>query len=1438
MAGDKPEKAGGSGKNDAIDANSPYYIHPSDLPKQMHVNETLTDGNYSDWAKEMANFLFAKNKMGFVDGTIPKPEKTAENYMQWMRCDAMIIGWLTTAMDKDIRGSVKYANTSSEIWDDLKERFGKESAPRAYELKQSLSVTHQDGSSVSAYYTKLRGIWDEIQSVLPVPQCTCGNCSCNIGKRLSEFKERERLYEFLMGLDGDFSIIRTHVLSIKPTPTLGEAYRLASEEEQQRQITMAKRAQVEPAAFKTQGWREGSFNSQRNNKGPSKDPKRNTGEEIDHCNHCGKDGHKREGCFKLIGYPEWWPGKTKVEKVKPKAAHIESELGLAGLTDAQYQALIKHFNINEQKTEGDQVRKANMAGKHNKTDDWVVDSGSTEHIVHKFESLENGARTTREAPVMIPNGDNIPVVAKGDCTLSGGNKINEVLYIPDFNCNLLSVSRLSKELQCVVSFFPDFVVMQGLQSKKLIGTGECISGLYRMGMATHERKAMATKVDARVWHSRLGHASDSKLSNIDFFKNVSFNFKDDVCDSCVKAKHTRTPFPKSFIKTNECFDLIHCDIWGKYRKPSTTHASFFLTIVDDFSRAIWVFLIKHKSEASDCLISFHNMVKTQFSKQIKRVRSDNGGEFTSNRMKEFYAREGILLETTCPHTPQQNGVVERKHRHLLETARALMFHANIPKRFWGECIETATYIINRLPSKVLKNQTPYEIVFGHKPDYEHMRTLGCLAYYSSIETGGDKFEFRGRPGVFMGYPQGTKGFKILDIEHGRMAISRDVKFAETNFPFAQLKPKNITPDFFETSNWQEDDWVKQVEAENNEGNATVHSDSQAESTEPTPPLIPVESNDETQAATETETQHLHDEHQAPRATRTRIPSSRLKDFEVTLPPSIDHAKPVPDRTSSTVHPLSNYVSYNKFSASHQVFLAAITSVNEPKSFKEAMQDENWRLAMQREIKALEENETWTLETLPEGKHAIDSKWVYKIKYKPNGEIERYKARLVARGFTQIEGVDYHDTFAPVAKLVTIRTLITIAVKRNWLLHQLDVNNAFLHGDLKEEVYMKVPQGFSNEGNATVCRLRKSLYGLKQASRTWYQKFTVSLLEIGFKQSHADHSLFTYKEKDKFVAILIYVDDVVITGNHEDMIKRTKDHLNVNFSIKDLGPLKYFLGIEVARTEDGMVLSQHKYSMDILSDCGQLGCRPSAFPMEQNLKLGQCHENHKADASLYRRLIGRLLYLQATRPDITYAVNVLSQFVSDPRTDHMNAVLRVLRYLKSTLGQGIFIPKTGGLNLVAYCDADWLGCPYTRRSRTGYLLLLGGAPVSWKTKKQSVVSRSSAEAEYRAMATTVSEVLWMRWLLKDLTVNLEDATPLYCDNQAARHIANNPVFHERTKHVEMDCFFVRERVESHEILPLHVTSKQQIADLLTKPLGAQPLRDLLGKLGVRNLHTPA
>ncbi|GJW56648.1 putative reverse transcriptase, RNA-dependent DNA polymerase, LTR copia-type gag-polypeptide [Tanacetum coccineum] len=314
------------------------------------------------------------------------------------------------------------------------------------------------------------------------------------------------------------------------------------------------------------------------------------------------------------------------------------------------------------------------------------------------------------------------------------------------------------------------------------------------------------------------------------------------------------------------------------------------------------------------------------------------------------------------------------------------------------------------------------------------------------------------------------------------------------------------------------------------------------------------------------------------------------------------------------------------------FLSAINDHDEPKFFHQATQNENWKEAIRKEIHALEQNGTWTLEQLSKGKKAINLKWVYKIKFKLNGEVER---------------------------------------------------------DLEKEVHMKIPQGFSTKDETRVCKLKRSIYGLKQASQNWYHKFTKSLIGLGYKQFKADHSLFIYKNGDTYVVALIYVDDVILVGNDNKWIERTKSHLDKEFSIKDLGPLKYFLGIEVAKTSEGLVPSQYKYTLDILQGSGLQGCRPSSFPMEPNLKLDKEEEEEKIDASRYRRLVG------------------------------------------------ILLPNTTVTDLVAYCDADWLG----------------------------FVSRSSAEAEYRSMATAVSEITWVRWLLKELDVAVVGPTPLFCDNEA-------------------------------------------------------------------------
>ena len=478
-----------------------------------------------------------------------------------------------------------------------------------------------------------------------------------------------------------------------------------------------------------------------------------------------------------------------------------------------------------------------------------------------------------------------------------------------------------------------------------------------------------------------------------------------------------------------------------------------------------------------------------------------------------------------------------------------------------------------------------------------------------------------------------------------------------------------------------------------------------------------------------------------------------------------------------------------------------------------------------------------MEKLPPGKKALGTRWVYKIKYNSDGSIERHKARLVVLGNHQIAGIDYKETFAPVAKMVTVRAFLAVGASKNWEIHQMDVHNAFLHGDLHEEVCIKLPPGFQSSYPNMVCRLRKSLYGLRQAPRCWFSKLATALKAYGFLQSYADYSLFTLTRGGVHINVLVYVDDLIISGNDSAALKAFKSYLSTCFHMKDLGVLKYFLGIEVARSPVGIFLSQRKYSLDIISEVGLLGAKPSCFSMEQYHRLAHSNSPLLVDPEPYRQLVGRLIYLSVTRPDLTYSVHVLSQFMREPRDDHWEAALRVVCYSKGSPGQGILLPANSTLELTGWCDLDWSACPLTRRSLTGWLVFLGHSPVSWKSKKQHTVSQSSAEAEYRSMASITCELKWLRSLLLCLGVEHPKSINLYCDSQSALHIAQNPVFHERTKHIEVDCHFVRDAIQNGIILPSYVPTKVQLADIFTKALGKKQFEFLLGKLGIYNPHAP-
>lgn len=513
--------------------------------------------------------------------------------------------------------------------------------------------------------------------------------------------------------------------------------------------------------------------------------------------------------------------------------------------------------------------------------------------------------------------------------------------------------------------------------------------------------------------------------------------------------------------------------------------------------------------------------------------------------------------------------------------------------------------------------------------------------------------------------------------------------------------------------------------------------------------------------------------------------------------------------------------------------------DEPTNFYEAKEHNEWQQAMNTEMVSIEENNTWELCDLPVGHKSIGLKWVYKVERDAQGSIIKYKARLVAKGYVQEQGIDFEEVFAPVARIETVRFILAIAAKRGWIVHHLDVKTAFLNGDLKEEVYVKQPEGFIIRGKENkVYRLRKALYGLRQAPRAWNEKLDKTLKQLGFTRCQKEQAVYTRLDGENLVIVGVYVDDLIVTGTNTTKIEEFKTQMKQQFDMSDLGVLSYYLGIEVKQQEGIIELKQTAYAKKILKVAAMIDCNSSKYPMESQVHVEQNDDEEYVDPTMYRRLIGSLRYLLHTRPDLAYSVGVASRYMQSPNQSYFQHVKHILRYVKGTVNLGLRYGRQGGDSLVGYSDSSHATDQADGRSTTGMVFYYGDALVSWNSQKQKTVALSSCEAEFMAATATACQAIWLKGLLGELTKSEEKTVLLLVDNRSSIALMKNPVFHGRSKHINTRFHFIRECIERGEVRVEHVSGEEQKADILTKALPRIKfieMRSLLGMKDVGDTH---
>jgi len=933
-------------------------------------------------------------------------------------------------------------------------------------------------------------------------------------------------------------------------------------------------------------------------------------------------------------------------------------------------------------------------------------------------------------------GDNAKgkVMGLGKVAISNDTSISNVLLVKSLNYNLLSVSQLCKlGYNCL---FTDIdVTVFRRDNSSLVFKGRMKGKLYLVDF-TLDKASLETCLIAKpsmgwLWHRRLAHVGMRNLSKLLKGKHVLgltdvvFD-KNRVCSACQAGKQVGTPHPvKNIMTTTRPLELLHMDLFGPVAYVSIGGNKYGLVIVDDFSRFTWVFFLSDKGDTQKKFKKFARRAQNEFKLKIKNIRSDNGTEFKNTHVEEFLDEEGVKHEFSSPYTPQQNGVAERKNRTLIEMARTMLDEYKTSDRFWAEAINTACHATNRLYLHRLLKKTPYELLTDNKPNISYFRVFGSKCFILNKKSRLSKFAPKCDEGFLLGYASNSHTYRVFNKTTGCVEESCDVTFDESNG--SQVEQVNLD-DVGDNAPSQAIKNMTLGEIKPTESTATQETPSSSIQVEPSTSIQ--------DTSAEVEEEEGRSIPQGP--PHPRVHQCVQRDHPV------DNILGDMNKGVTTRSRVANFCEHYSF-----------VSCLEPLKVEEALEDPDWVNAMHEELNNFTRNEVWSLVERP-NQNVIGTKWIFRNKQDEDGQVIRNKARLVAQGFTQVEGLDFGETYAPVARLEAIRILLAYASHHDFKLYQMDVKSAFLNGPISELVFVAQPPGFEDPKFPNhVYKLHKALYGLKQAPRAWYECLRDFLVKKGFEIGKVDTTLFTKKVDDDLFVCQIYVDDIIFGSTNKSFSDEFGKMMAKKFEMSMMGELHFFLGLQIKQLKEGTFICQTKYIKDMLKKFDMLNAKPTRTPMQTNGHLDLTENGKSVDQKVYRSMIGSLLYLCASRPDIMLSVCMCARFQAAPMECHLVAVKRILRYLVHSLNLGLWYPKGSSFDLVGFSDSDYAGCKVDRKSTSGTCQFLGRSLVSWTSKKQNSVALSTAEAEYVSAGSCCAQLLWMRQTLRDYGINLKN-----------------------------------------------------------------------------------